>query len=141
MTSDEDDQEHAPWSKFARDCALAAIGVVREYRGGAQEYGPAFGEAEVLKEFQRVVPLLAGEGGSDAEGLASIAVGLARLGDALLEWIQNEADNKALLLADVRKTLPDYEEPDTYPTKPKWSTWSGVLLDIEDSFKNSPTVD
>jgi hypothetical protein len=133
--------EQAPWTKEARDYALAGISVVREYRGGAEEYGPEFGQAEVLKEFQRLVPLLAGEGGSDADGLASIASGLTRLGDILLEWIQNDADNKATLLADVRGKFPDYEEPATYPHKQKWSSWRGVLLDIEKTIRTSPTSD
>lgn len=131
--------QEAPWSKEARDYALAAIEVVREYRGGTAEYGPEFGQAAVLAEIYKQVQRFGNS--NDAEGLASVAVGLVRLGDTLLEWIQAEADNKKTLLADVRKLLPDYEEPGTYPTNPNWSKWSGVLLTIEDGFRDSPTVD
>ncbi|WP_373142144.1 hypothetical protein [Mycobacterium marinum] len=131
--------QQPPWSREARDYALAAIDVVREYRGGTAEYGPEFGQAAVQAEILQQVRRFGGS--NDADGLVSITVGLVRLGDMLLDWIQAEADNKKALLAHVRESLPDYVEPDTYPTSAKWSKWSGVLLAIEDSVRTSPTVD
>lgn len=136
-----------PWSQDARDYVLAAISVAREYKGGTEEYGPEFGEAEVLKEIVKQIDQLGGTSGVGtvpagiADGLASVATGLVRLSEMLLDWIQNDADNRKALLDDVRRKFPDYAEPTTYPSDPKWSKWTGVLLTLEQSVKDSPTSD
>ncbi|VEG58143.1 Uncharacterised protein [Mycolicibacterium aurum] len=138
----ESTEQQQPWSSDARDYTLAAIDVVRELKGGTEEYGPEFGQAEVLEEVKKQVQRFGGS--VDADGLASVAVGLTRLSEMLLSWIQNEADKKKVLLADVREKLPDYDEPDTYPAAPdwpNWSTWKGVLIAIENVVRNSPTAD
>lgn len=139
MSEESGTGQQQPWTQEARDNVLAALSAVREFRGGTEEYGPEFGQAEALGWFRDRIPELGNS--NDADGLARVAIGLVRLSDMLLDWIQNEADNKKTLLADVRKKHPGYEEPDTYPTHPNWSTWVHVLLAIEKSVGDSPTAD
>lgn len=140
MTSEQESAPQPPWSKEARDYVLSAISILREFRGTTEARGYEAGELDAMNEFVRLVRELGD--GNDADGLASIAVGFTRLSDMLLDWIQNEADNKKVLMADLGRKFPDYEEPDSYPTEPKrWSDWTGVLLDIEKSVRYSPTVD
>ena len=127
--------QQEPWSKEARDYTLAGISVAREFTAGGAEFAVVDTTREVFELVKRF------GGSEDADGLASLVIGLTRLSDMLLGWIQAEADNKKTLLADIKRKLPDYEEPDTYPTDPSWSTWEGVLRAIEKTVRNSPTVD
>lgn len=120
------------WTREARDYVLAGISVTREFKGGGVE----FGAQDAVEEIAQLVVRFGGS--SDSEGLASLVIGLTRLADLLLDWIENEAANKEALIAQVTKMFPDFEHSDSYPTDPSWSTWSGVLRAIEKTVKNSP---
>lgn len=113
---------------------LAGLAVIREQRNGGPEYAVADAAHEVVDQIKK-------QGGLPADGLAGLVAGLSNAAVLLLTWIENQAEHKELLLADVRRRLPDYEEPDTYPTDPRWSTWDGVLRAIEKAVRdNQPTL-
>lgn len=123
------------WTAEQRDAALKGLSIIREGFGGGEQYAAE----DVMAEVQRLVN--AADEESDAHALAFLLSGVASAAFLLLDWIEGEASNKQELLADVRRRLPDYEEPDTYPTDPKWSNWDGVLRAIEKAVKDTQTVD
>lgn len=109
---------------------LAGLAVIREQRNGGLEYAVADATHEVVEQVKK-------QGGPPADGLAGLVAGLSNAAVLLLDWIEREAENKAILLADVRRRLPDYEEPDTYPTDPSWSKWDGVLRALDEAVRDN----
>lgn len=127
--------EEAKYTKEQQANTLAGISIIREAHAGGPEYAAVDGLREVAESLQKL-----GEP-TPADGLARLLTGVTNAAGMLLNWIEAEAQNKAILLSRVRQSLPDFEEPDTYPTDPSWSTWSGVLRSIEETVKETPTTD
>lgn len=123
------------WTAEQREATLKGLSIVREGFAGGEE----FAATDVMHEVARLVQN-SGEP-TDAHALAHLLTGVANVANLLLDWIEGEALKKELLLEDVRRRLPDYEEPDTCtPTDPKWSNWDGVLRAIEKQIRELPTV-
>lgn len=139
MAGEESGAEREPWSKETRDFTLDALAVARENMAGGSRYAME----DVAAELKAAVKRQAERGSTNSEegALAGFVLGFIRLSEALLSWMQAEADNKKILLADVRRRLPDYEEPDTYPHEPRWATWDGMLLDIEKAIRAGAVSD
>ncbi|SHV28135.1 hypothetical protein [Mycobacteroides abscessus] len=123
------------WTREQQANTLAGISVIREVKAGGEQYASADGLREVVEALDRF-----GEA-TDADGMARLVTGVTNAAVALLDWIEAEANNKAILLAKVRQSVPDFEEPDDYPTDPAWSTWSGVLRAVEKNVKAVPLSD
>lgn len=82
MTGEESTAEQPkPWSRDSRDFTLAGLALVRELKGGGEEYGPE----DVARELMPYVEKFTTDG-DQREGLACVVAGLIRLGDALLTW-------------------------------------------------------
>lgn len=128
-------EEEVRWTRVQQECTLAAIAVVREAQAGGPQYAASDAMREVVEALQRL-----GEP-TDADGLALIVSGLTNTACLLLDWIEAEAQNKQLLLQRVRRSLPDFEEPDAYPTDPSWSSWPGVLRAVEKTVREIPLSD
>ncbi|OHU61462.1 hypothetical protein [Mycobacteroides chelonae] len=127
--------QEVQWTREQQANTLAGISVIREVRAGGEQYASTDGLREVVETLERF-----GEE-TDADGMARLVTGATNAAVALLNWIEAEANNKAVLLAKVRQSIPDFEEPDDYPTDPAWSTWSGVLRAVEKNVKAIPLID
>lgn len=123
------------WTREQQANTLAGISVIREVKAGGEQYASADGLREVVEALERF-----GEA-TDADGMARLVTGVTNAAVQLLNWIEAEANNKAILLAKVRQSIPDFEEPDDYPTDAAWSTWSGVLRAVENTVKAIPLSD
>ncbi|RIR47047.1 hypothetical protein [Mycobacteroides abscessus] len=123
------------WTRFQQENTLAGISVIREAQAGGIEYAAVDGLREVAEALIRF------DEPTDAQGLARLLTGVTNASRLLLDWIEAEANNKAILLEKVRQSIPDFEEPDDYETNPAWSTWSGVLRSIEKVVKEMPVSD
>ncbi|MGY4868386.1 hypothetical protein [Mycolicibacterium elephantis] len=151
-----------PWSAQARDDVLAGISLAREFKGGGRQFaiGDAFREVleavrgpEAAKNAEKLLEAIQNTPDAPAESvgfaqlpedaiqLAGLVVGLTRLTDILLDWIERDAANRKTLLADIRKMFPDYDEPEEIAVDPRFSTWGGVLKAIEASVRNGPVSD
>jgi hypothetical protein len=126
--------EEILWTREQQENTLAGISVIRAAQPRGQHAGPDTARAilEAVRQFNEP---------TDADALARLVTGLTNTACLLLDWIEAEAQNKQILLQEVRQSIPDFEEPGTYPTDPDWSEGLGVLRAVEKTVREVPLSD
>lgn len=123
------------YTREQRENTIAGISLIREAHAGGTEYAAEDTLRDVVEHLKQW------REPSTEDGLARLVTGAVNAGAILLDWIEAEANNKRILLEKVRKSLPDFEEPDDYATNAAWSSAPGVLLAIEKTVRETPLSD